>query len=684
MNKRLVVKQNGYKDCAVACLVSIMRYYNYYPSYEEVSYNLKVTREGTNAYNIINGAKRYGFDGLANHYTFEEIVGKKVILPVICHTIKGNMYHFIVLYKINKNTLEIMDPSSSINKIKYNDFKNIYLGSCISIYRVKHLMNSKNDKSLFKFIFDYIILIKRDIFLTFIFSLLIVILNMIVNYFLTILIDSNYNYNLFLILMFSFLIMTISKDILTFIRENRLKNIENNLVSRINNDIVKKLFNLPYLFFKNKSTGEIESRLNDLSSFRDITVNIIISSFIDIIFVICSFIILFMINKTLLCISLIEIILYLIISLIFKNIFIKNIESTQIYEEDYKKTLNESICAYETNKNINMLNSIIKKLEIKYLSFINKLNIYNRTKNIQDIFHNIICNSLYIVLIFIEVNLLNKGIITIGRLILFNTIVYYFKNPLKNIIDFNQSIIYLKNIYSRINDLFICEYNNSQIEECNISGDIVINNLSYSIDGINNIIENINLKIDYKSKYLIYGSSGSGKSTLAKILLKYLDDYNGNIYINNINLKDIRSSNISYNFTYVSQNNYLNNDTLKNNIVYDRCVSESEYETIIHLCNLDNLRNSKVGRNDFLIEDNGYNISGGERQKIILARSLLKRSNYLILDEALCEVSSEEEIDIMNKIFDYFKEKTIIYISHRKEIINLFSDKYKLERRMEV
>lgn len=81
-----------------------------------------------------------------------------------------------------------------------------------------------------------------------------------------------------------------------------------------------------------------------------------------------------------------------------------------------------------------------------------------------------------------------------------------------------------------------------------------------------------------------------------------------------------------------------------------------------------------------MIEDNGFNISGGEKQKIILARSLLKDSNYIILDEALSEVSFNEEKEIINKIFNYYKDKTIIYISHKKEIIDLFNKKYKLER----
>ena len=211
--------------------------------------------------------------------------------------------------------------------------------------------------------------------------------------------------------------------------------------------------------------------------------------------------------------------------------------------------------------------------------------------------------------------------------------------------------------------------------------DIKINNLSYSFNTLDNIFSNINLKIEYGSKFLIYGKSGNGKSTLIKILLKYLDNYNGEIYFDNINLKDISNKNISFNFTYVSQYNYLVQDTIKNNIIYYRNVSDKKYNEIIKLCNLEKLIDSKKERNSFIIEDNGFNISGGERQKIILARCLLKKSNYIILDEALSEVGLDEEIEIMKRIFDIYKNKTIIYISHKKEIIKYFKNKYQIERR---
>ena len=275
---------------------------------------------------------------------------------------------------------------------------------------------------------------------------------------------------------------------------------------------------------------------------------------------------------------------------------------------------------------------------------------------------------------------INKNIFTLGSFVLFQAIVIYFINPIKTILDLSESIDYLKNIYKRINDLLLIK--DSRDRETNeiIDGNISIRNLSYSPNNIDFIFKNVSFDIVNRSKFLLYGSSGNGKSTIMKILLKYLKEYKGEIYIGDLNIKDINSNVISNSFTYVSQNNYIINDTLKNNIIYHRNISNEEYEKMINICNLNILRSRSILRDNYVIEDNGFNISGGEKQKILLARSLLKNSNYIILDEALSEVSFDEEKEILDKIFEFYSDKTIIYVSHKKEIIDLFKKKYKLER----
>lgn len=683
MDKKLIVKQNGFKDCGPSCLLSIMRYYGYEASHEEVTYILKTNIDGTNAYNIINGARSFGFDGYGIHYTYENIINKEISFPIICHVLKNGMYHFIVVYNIRKNNVIIMDPSSNITKIKFEEFKKIYLNTSLVIYPVKEFNKINKHKTLFDFIIEYIILEKKSSLKIVILSLITLLLGIIGNYYILICIDlvlPNYKFNYLFKISIIFLISFLARNIMDFYKNKYIINIEKNIAINLNNDVIRKYFNLPYQFFKNKSIGESVSRLNDLNTFKDILCNIVLNVSTNMILIIISLIILLTINIRLFCLCVLELLLYYFIVLIFKQIFNKKNDEMLISEGEYNKVLNESINGYEINKNLYMINEMIKKIEIKYISYLDKIRRYENILNRQLIIKDIINSMFSIASIFMSIIFINKNVITLGEFILFNSIVYYFKDPVKNIMDLEPNINYIKNIYNRINDLIIIKAKEYEMKEESIKADIIIENLSYSYDGVNKVFENVNMNIKYGSKFLIYADSGYGKSTIIKILLKYFEEYLGEVYIGNINLKDIAPSSISFNMTYVSQNSYIDADTLKNNIIYGRDISDEEYEKVLDICNLKKLRDSKLMRNNFMIEDNGFNISGGERQKIILARSILKKSNYLILDEALSEVDYDEEIEIMNRIFDIFKDKTIIYISHKKEMIDMFDLKYKLER----
>ncbi len=681
MNKKLIVRQNGSRDCGPACLLSIMRYYGVFVSHEEVSYILKTTYDGTNAFNIINGSRTFGFDGYGIHYTCEEILNNKVNFPIICHVLKHNMYHFIVVYSVKNNYLEIMDPSSNITKINKDDFKKIYLNTSIVVFKSKEFTSSSNYKKINSFIFEYIKQnIKESIKVTLL-SIIVIIFNLLTNYYIFININNKLSYNHLVYLTIVFFTIYITKNIIEYIRKKYLIIIENNIYSKLNKDILVKLFYLPYQFFKNKPPSEIISRLNDLKSFKEIFSKLILSITIDVIFIIVSSIILIRINYKVYFLTIIELFIYYLITLLFKSNYYKKTENILISYSSYTKSLNESINSYESISNLNLIKNIIKDLEIKFNSYIYNLKQHENILNIQSYIKNNICDLFYLFSIFICIKEVNNDFMTIGELILFNSILFYFTNPLKNIIDLSYNIIYLKNIYYRINDLFMIKNNYIDNKNKTITGDIKIANLSYSLNGIDNLFENVNIIIPYKSKFLLYGKSGNGKSTIIKILLKYLKEYKGDIYIDNVNIKDINENSILSNFTYVSQNSYLINDSLKNNITFYRNISDEEYENVINICNLNYLRSRKQLRDNFIIEDNGFNISGGEKQKIMLARSLLKKCNYLIFDESLSEIDFKEEIDIIKKIFDYFNEKTIIYISHKEEIINYFNMKYKLERR---
>lgn len=682
LNKKLIVRQNGLKDCGPSCLLSIMKYYGCEASHEEVTFTLKTDIDGSNAYNIINGSKNYGFDGYGIHYTYEEIINNEISFPIICHIIKNNMYHFIVVYKVNKNTLTIMDPSTNVTKISFEEFKSMYQSTSLVIYPIKKVNNLRSKNKLLEIIYSYLKLEKFTIYKLIIISILLIIVSILLNYYSLIVIDyvlPNYNINILIKLTIMFLVTSIFKSIINYIRGKLIIDINSKISISLNNDVIRKLFNLPYQFFKNKSTPEVISRINDLKDFQDSLTEIIINISTNILLVLISMILLLKINIKLFIIYLLEILIYILILIIYKRNNNKNIDNILINESNYNKTLNENIYSYEINRNLNLKTQTLKKIEISNIKNVFYHKMYEASLNTQLFIKELTTNVTYIFSIFISSIFIHKNIISIGNFLLFNSLIYYFTDPLKSILDLEPNINYIKNVYRRINDLLLVTTKEDLATNKFIDGDIVIKDLSYN-NSLIPLFENVSLKIKYGSKFLLYGESGSGKSTIIKILLKYIEDYNGEILIDNKNIKDINSNIISNSITYVSQNNFLLNDTLKNNIIYDRRIKEEDYENAIKLCNLEVLRNSNKLRNNMIIEENGFNISGGERQKIVLARSILKDSEFIILDEALSEVGVNEEKEIIKNLFSYFKSKTIIYISHKEEIISMFKDKYKLER----
>ena len=159
-------------------------------------------------------------------------------------------------------------------------------------------------------------------------------------------------------------------------------------------------------------------------------------------------------------------------------------------------------------------------------------------------------------------------------------------------------------------------------------------------------------------------------------VLGYIYEFN-KVFINDIDLNNYNINILNNNILYLGQNEILFNDTLYNNLVFDNSNS-SKILDVSRMCYVDKIIDSNLGYN-MLIEENGFNLSGGEKQRIMLARSLLKKFNILIIDEGLSQVDVNMERKILKNIFKYFKDKTIIVISHRLDNLDLFDNLVKIE-----
>ena len=150
-----------------------------------------------------------------------------------------------------------------------------------------------------------------------------------------------------------------------------------------------------------------------------------------------------------------------------------------------------------------------------------------------------------------------------------------------------------------------------------------------------------------------------------KLLCRYLDNYEGEISIDNRNLSTYNLLDIRNKITYLSQDEVLYTDTIYNNIVLEKDISYEKYLEIIKITGVNEIINRSMIKDNMMLDNNGSNLSGGEIQRILLARSLVKNSDIYIFDESFSALDIKNERKIIKDVFEYLKNKTVIVISHR-------------------
>lgn len=680
--KKLVQLQEDKNDCAAAALLSIIKYYGGCLDMETVRNLINTTKNGTNAFDIVSGAKEIGFDSYGKKVSFADLVKYESFFPVIAHVKKHNMYHFVVIYQIDfkHKKIVVMDPGVGMVTYDYESFENLYLGVLLFFAKVRDLPYVKQDNKILKIILQGLHNNKRLVFILSFLSLATFVFSLIDTFYYKFLFDNVFNDKSILInCSLVFLVFIIIKNVLSFFRGKLSLRINYKMNSYINDETLSRIFSLPISYYKNKSTGEIVSRINDLESLKDLISSLVLNTFVDVLLILISLILMLVLNKILALVAFIIIVLYSFVVIIYHRRINSDIRLLQDSKGFYNHNLIETFDSLESINNLNIQNIRKKMIDESYLSY-NQLN-----KKIDACFINqnflkgLVYDIFMLILLSIGGVMVLYGYMSIGDLILVYMVITYFLGIIKSLLDRDLEISYNLNNMSKVNGMLV-DKNVSKVNEF-LVGDIVIRDLNYVYGKEKFVLSNLSMSIGYGDKVLITGKSGCGKSTLLRILVKYLDGYVGTIFVNGKDLKDIDESVVKNSFTYVSQNEKLFRDTFKDNILLGRNFKDEDFNRVVKICCLDDVRDSRKFKDDFMIEPDGFNISGGERQRIVLARALLKKSSYLILDEALSEVDVELEKKILSNIFENYSNLTLIYVTHKEEIKKLFSKVYEIERR---
>lgn len=667
VRKNVEVIQEEKSDCGVSCLLSIIKYYGGDESLENLRISSLTTDEGVSAYNLIECAKQYGFDCIG----IKEKNIDKLNLPCIAHLkINNTLSHFVVIYERSASSVIIMDPAVGLIKEGKSIFESKFTGVVISLYPKEKLMKKKIKNILWQNIFKELKKSKWSLILIIILNLIFVLLSIVYSNYIQLLNITNPK---------SVILFIIIIIILKLI-EYEIAKISVQLDAKVGKSITSNffdyIFSLPLRILHLKNSGEIVKRVCELDEVKSMISNTFIQAVLSSIYIFNMLFAISIINLKL-CFIIFVFCLLVIIFCIKKYKKLKFTFNNYIYESNkYNVLLQDTISSISSIKHMNQEQSYSEKLSDAYNEFITSYKTADITLSKIDLMKNIMLGIMEFLVISVMLFGVSKGNYSIQDILIIQLLLNFLLTSFNSMLGVLPTFILESKIVRKVNEFYNINVENNGGDNFE-NGDIKFSNVTFSYNNYENTIEKITFEIEKGSHVTLNGVSGSGKSTLMRLLNREYDDYSGKIMIGSKEIRNIEKHDYAEHIIYSSQNEEFINGTIKENILFERKIPDEDFNKIINICLLDKVIKKYPLGFDTYISSQINPLSGGEKNLVILARTLIEHKDIYILDEVLSELNYEKEIEVLKNI-DRNIKSTIIYISHKKS--NIFKEVFNVRK----
>ncbi|SDD68738.1 peptidase domain-containing ABC transporter [Pedobacter soli] len=684
MKKFPFYKQPDSKDCGPTCLRIIAKYYGQNIPLQQIRDLAETTREGSGLQGLSNAAENLGFRTLGVQIDFNTLMAE-VPLPCMVH---WNKNHFVVVYKIDKSgKVYVSDPAHGLITYTKTEFIKSWIGENAgedteegialvletSPDLFKEDFNQAEKKTSFSFLSKYLFKYKSLIFQLAIGLLAGSLLSLVFPFLTQSIVDvgiQNQDLNFIYLILLAQVMLFVGKTGIEVIRSWILLHLSTRINISIISDFFIKLMKLPISFFDTRMTGDIMQRINDHHRIEQL----LTSSSLNTLFSLVNLIIF---SIVLLCYDYRLFLVYLtgaIVYVIWISFFLKKRK-----ELDYKRF---SQVSQEQSKVIELINGMqeikmhnaerqkrwgweflqvkLFKVQIKSLSL----------EQWQSVGGNFINQMKDILVSFLAAKLVLTGNLTLGMMLSVQYIIGQLNSPLMQLIEFIKQSQDAKISLERLGEIHEKE-DEDRLQENYVTevpqNDIALNNVSFRYTGSDAFVfEHLNLTIPYQKTTAIVGASGSGKTTLLKLLMKFYDPNSGEVKIGNTDMKNISSRLWRDHCGVVMQEGYVFNDTIANNIaIGEETVDKQKLRKAIEIANIKDFIESLPLSYNTKIGNEGVGISGGQTQRLFIARAVYKSPDFIFFDEATSALDANNEKIIIENLEQFFKGKTAIVIAHR-------------------
>lgn len=674
------VKQHDATDCAAACMAMICLHYKKETTITRLRDIMGTDLKGTNLIGLSKCADELGFMSQAVRVDREGFLSEYT-LPAIANVItKEGLSHFVVIFKITDKYVVVGDPAKDLERVEIDEFYKNFTGAMLLLKPNQKFVGGKlKGTKMFDRYLKLLLPHKKLFAYAIVASFLMTILGILSSLFNNIIYDEILPYqqmDVLKIMLVVFLGVSLTQIAVSFVRQWMLVHLSMKIDIPLMLGYFEHIYKLPMKFFASRKTGDITTRFSDAFTIKDVFTNIALSLIMDISMALITGVILSQMNLKLFGIILFMTVISILLVFIFKQPYKKINEEQMQQAAILNSEIIEGLRAVETIKGNANEEIELECIEREYIKSLRIGYKESMLSNVQSAISSIISGIGNLVLMYVGISGVIKGDMTLGSYMAFATLAGYFTDPVSNLVSMQLSIqeadISMKRLseimdYEReagMEDGLETEHIYQEIEK--VEGDVVLNNVTFRYGNRKPALSNVSFTIPKGKKVALVGASGSGKSTIAKLLLKYYELEEGEITIDGVDIKDYKNDSLRRAISYVPQNIELFSKSIFENIrVSKQNASLEEVKEAAKAADAHDFIKRLPMQYYTFLEEAGNGLSGGEKQRIALARAFLKENEFYIMDESTSNLDFATENIIFDMIYNKFRNKSMLIIAHR-------------------
>ena len=663
-------------ECGAACLAMVMAYYGKWVPLEQVRYDCGVSRDGSNAKNVLVAARNYGFDAQGFRCEISSL-NENMDLPCIIH---WNFNHFVVLDGFRGNYAYLNDPARGEVKVSMEEFDQAFTGICLQIKPGEEFVPGGKPKSTLEFARKRLAgagVAVLFVLLSTIIGYLFGIVNPVFARFFMDRLLTGENRELLMPFIGLLALMGAAQIVVALVQAVYSLKINGKMAIVGNSTYMWKVLRMPMEFFSQRMSGDILQRQSTNASIASVLINTLTPLALNTIMMIFYLVVMIRYSAILTAVGIITIILNLFVS---RFISAKRVNITRVSMRDSGKLAAATVSGIEmveTIKASGAENGFFQKWA-GYQASVNAQNVkYAKLNQYLGVIPTLLSAIADSAVLVLGVWLAMRGEFTPGMIMTFQGFLSSFMSPAMTLISASQTIQEMRTEMERVEDVmqypsdtcFSDEPLKEDADYSKLSGTIELKNVTFGYSRLGEpLIRDFSMSMKPGSRVAFVGASGCGKSTLAKLISGLYQPWSGEILFDGKHISEIDRSVFKGSVAVVDQDITLFKDTIANNIkMWDDSIED--FEMILAA------RDAQI-YDDIMARDGGFygklteggkDLSGGQRQRIEIARVLAQDPSVIIMDEATSALDAKTEYELVKAVKD--RGITCIVIAHRLSTI---------------